>query len=187
MNRILCLCHCKCSLVDHAQQSGVRDAEPDPRYGKLLHDDYLSFKEHEGSYTVRPRAVSLAAAANSGTRYAVEFQWPKKVPPGDYQVEVYACREHKVIARSGATLQLVEVGFPAYMANLASKFPWVYGAGAVLVAMLAGFLTDALTGRLRRRKRGLAAERGLPAPEKPGAAPEMAPADTHEAETIHRS
>ncbi|MGB8478715.1 MAG: TIGR02186 family protein [Acidobacteriaceae bacterium] len=151
VGQMRCHCHCKCSLTDPAKQTGAADAEPEPAYKQLLHADILSLKQHEGSYAVKPRSVSLTEGGSSGTHYTLQFQWPLKAPPGDYRVEVYACREHKVIARSVATLQLVEVGFPASLQKLASRYPWIYGAGAVLAAMLAGFGTDALV-RLRRRK-----------------------------------
>lgn len=151
LGQMRCHCRCKCSLTDPAKQSGAEDAEPEPAYKKLLHADILYLKLHEGSYAVKPRSVSLTDGGSSGTHYALEFQWPLKAPPGDYRVEVYACREHKVIARSTAALQLVEVGFPASLEELASRHPLAYGAAAVLAAMLAGFGTDALV-RIRRKR-----------------------------------
>ncbi len=185
MNRVCCFRHCKCSLTEAAQQSGARDMAPDLMYAKILNADFLSLKDRQGSYSVRPHSVSLTDAANSETKYALNFEWPKKVPKGDYQVEVYACRENKVIARSAATLHLVEVGFPAYIANLAFDDPWVYGSGAVLVALMAGFLTDAISSRLRRRKRGSRTESRLEEFETPDDGLESAPIDNREAQTIH--
>ena len=184
MKRIHCLCHCKCSLTNRAQQSGARDTQPDPAYAKLLQSDFFHLKEREGCYSVRPHTVSLSAAA-SGTAYALDFEWPRMAPPGDYQVEVYACRGQRVVARSATTLRFVEVGFPAYMANLASQRPWTYGAGAVLVAMLAGFLTDVLASMLRRKRRSHA-KSGPSAGGTPEAPHEEPAVETHEAETIHK-
>jgi hypothetical protein len=186
INRLRCKSHCKCSLTDRAQQSCKRGTEPDPAYAKLLRADFLNLKRQEGSYSARSGGVALTTAANSGTKYVLEFEWPRKVPPGDYQVEVYACREHKVVARSAKTLQLVEVGFPAYMAKLASDAPWAYGAGAVFAAMLAGFGADALTTRLRRRRRRLPAEIDAPVPEAPDVEPELTSDEVRETEMTHR-
>ncbi len=185
LSQIRCLCHCKCSLTEHAQQSGVGDAEPDPPYESLLNADFLSLKEREGSYSVHPHSVHITTVANSKTSYVLEFEWPRKVPPGDYQVEVYACRGHEVIARSAATLQLAEVGFPAYISNIASAYPWAYGAAAVLVAMLAGFLTDAFTTRLNWRKRRLRKGNGLQAQETQNEVMGTTSHQASEEETIH--
>ena len=185
LSRIHCLCRCKCSLSEHAQQSGDGDAEPGQDYEKLLRAEFLSLKERDGSYRVRPHSVRVTTDANSRTSYLLEFDWPRKAPPGNYQVEVYACRGHQVIAHSAAALQLAEVGFPAYIANLAFASPWIYGAGAVLVALLAGFLTDALSTMFRGRKRRLPADSGTAASQSQDASIETVSADTHESETIH--
>jgi Putative transmembrane protein (Alph_Pro_TM) len=185
MSGIRCFCHCKCSLTDRTQQSGIRDLAPDASYAKLLLADFLRFKERKGTYCMHTGAVKLASG-NSATRYALDFEWPKKVPPGNYQVEVYACREHKVIAHSAATLQLMEIGFPAYMADLASRTPWVYGTVAVLVAIIAGFLTDFITTKLRRRKRRSETGNELHAPEIAETPAELTSVNAHDEETVHR-
>lgn len=184
MERIHVLSHCKCSLTDRAQQSGIHDTVPDPSYARLLEADFLHLKQHEGLYSEMPGSVSLAPGP-SGTRYALEFEWPKQVPAGSYRVAVYACRGRSVIARSATTLQLAEVGFPEYMATMAARKPWIYGIVAVLAAIAAGFLTDLLTSILRRKRR-TQKKTGMPQPETPAASPDEKTAETHETETVHR-
>ena len=184
MDRIRVLCHCKCSLTDRSQQSGAHDTVPDASYAKLLYADFLRLKQNEGAYREQTGTVNLVPF-DSATRYALEFEWPRNVPPGSYRVTAYASRQHRVIARSTATLRLVEVGFPAYMANMASTKPWIYGSGAVLAAVLAGFLTDLLTSRLGRKRRSRT-KNEIPQAELPVAVQEKAPDETHEAETTHR-
>ncbi len=184
MSRIRMLCRCKCSLTDRSQQMGTHDIVPDPAYSRLLYADFLRLKHQEGTYRAQAGAVALTQAA-SATRYAVDFEWPRKIPPGRYRVSVCACREHKVIAQSTATLQLTEVGFPAYVAQLAFARPWIYGIGAVLVAVLAGFLTDLLTNGLRR-KRKARIQPGSPQPEAAPAAQQEPVEETHESEPAHR-
>ncbi len=184
MDRIHVLCHCKCSLTDRSQQSGIHDTTPDPSYAKLLDADFLRLKQHEGTYRELAGTVSLVPA-QSGTQYVLEFEWPKMVPAGSYRITVYACREHRVIAQSAATLQLAEVGFPEYMANLAARRPWTYGIAAVLAAVLAGFLTDLLSSALRRKRRTRKTTE-TPQPETPVAGPGEGISETHETETVHR-
>jgi hypothetical protein len=184
--RICCFSHCKCSLIaGRVEQCCVHGILPDPLYAEFLLASFVELKEREGCYCSHPRTVSLAAVSGPGTKYTLEFSWPPKAPPGDYQVEVYACHDRKVIARSEATLQLAETGFPAYVANLASLHPWVYGLGAVLVAMLAGFGIDALISRLRRRKRGGRITGGPPGPGTPNSPPEETTIDSREQEHVH--
>ncbi len=186
MSQIRVFSHYKGSLTGRSRQSAAEGAAPSPSYAKVLSADFLRLKEHEGIYRARSGDVRLSAAANFRTQYAVEFDWPKNAPIGNYRVQVYACRGGRVVARSAATLPLVEVGFPGYMAALASKSPWTYGAAAVLVAMLAGFLTDALISSLRRKRR-TRKKTGMPQAEPPAATPEKRTAKTHETETAHRS
>ncbi|MGC9224402.1 MAG: TIGR02186 family protein [Terracidiphilus sp.] len=157
MDQVRVLSHCKCSLTDRTRQSGVNDTVPDPAYTRALISDFLKLKEHEGRYEEHPGSVHIVAA-NAGTNYALEFEWPKNIAPGRYRVTVYACRDRRVVAQSATMLHVEEVGFPAYMAMMASAKPWEYGAVAVLAAVLAGFLTDLITSSLRRRRKSTTKE-----------------------------
>ncbi len=183
MQRIRILSHCKCSLTEPSKQSGKQDKVPDASYAKLLSADFLRLKEQEGTYREQSGHVNLVPVG-SGTQYALDFDWPKKLPPGSYRVAVYACRGGKVVAQSAASLQLMEVGFPAYITMLASSKPWFYGIGSVLVAVLAGFMIDLITSRLRRKRRPRN-QSEIPQPETPSAAPEVTSIETPEAETTH--
>jgi hypothetical protein len=184
MDRIRFLCRCRCSLTDRSKQSGAQDAVPDPAYSQRLYADFLQLKHRNGTYREQPGAIQLAAAP-WGTAYALEFDWPRNIPPGRYRVSVCACSAHQVIAQSSATLQLQEVGFPAYMSRLAFATPWMYGIGAVLAAAFAGFLTDLLANGFRR-KRKAQSQTGAQPPEPSSVTPEEAAAETHEPEISHR-
>lgn len=182
MDRIRVLSHCKCSLTNRALQSGIHDTAPDASYARVLYADFLKLKGHEGTYYEKEGIVKVVPAG-SEVRYALQFDWPKKVPPGTYRVTVYACRGRRVIAHSAASLQLVEVGFPAYMAKMASTNPWLYGIAAVLAAIAAGFLTDLFTSRLqsRRRSKTVSDESGL------DSALEQQPSEVSETEVAHKT
>ncbi len=155
--RLIVLSHCKCSLADRSRQSGVNDTVPDAAYASVLGDDFLKLKEHEGRYKEHPGSVHIVAA-NAGTNYELGFEWPKNIAPGSYRVTAYACRNRRVVAQSATVLHVEEVGFPAYMAMMASAKPWEYGAVAVLASVLAGFLTDLITSSLRRRRKSATKE-----------------------------
>ncbi len=155
-NRLACRSHCRCSTTaQHGAVSGTlaecTGVEPDPQYRELIRSSYLALKAREGRYQTHPDAVRVVNAAEDDSRYTLELDWPKSAPPASYHVEIYACKNRSVVARTTALLGVVEVGFPAQMAALASGHPWIYGLIAVLAAIIAGFTIDALTVRLRRR------------------------------------
>jgi len=155
-NRLACRSHCKCSTtVRHHTSSGTiarcAGVEPDPQYRELISSSYLALKSREGRYQTHPNAVRMVEATGDDSRYSVDLDWPRSAPPGSYEVEVYACKNRSVVARTTALLRVIEVGFPAQMAALAGGRPLAYGLIAVLATILAGFAIDALTVRLRRR------------------------------------
>lgn len=158
-NRLASRSHCKCSTtVRHHTWPGTitrcAGVEPDPKYQELIRSYYLALKSRERRYQTHLGAVRITnpgsnAAADS--QYSLDFDWPRSAPPGSYQVEVYACKNRVVAARTTTPLQVVEVGFPEAMVTLSSGHPLAYGVIAILAAVLAGFTIDALTVRLRRR------------------------------------
>jgi hypothetical protein len=159
-NRLACRSHCKCSTtVRHHTWPGAIEqcagVEPDPKYQELIRNSYLALKSRERRYQTHLNAVRITNAGLDRTtgdsRYSVDFDWPRTAPPGSYDVEVYACKNRTVAARTTTRLQVVEVGFPARMVALSSGQPLGYGLLAILAMVLAGFTIDALTVRLRRR------------------------------------
>jgi len=184
-NRLACRTHCKCSIT--AQRSAPSGApapcagvQPDPQYRELIRSSFLALKTREGRYQAHPDAVRIVNATQAGSRFTLDLDWPRSAPPGSYHVEMYACKDRAVVARTTALLGVVEVGFPARMAALSSGHPWIYGLFAVVLAIIAGFAIDALTARLRRRPwRNLRPKEkrkvDLPRPDPAG--PSEAPAD----------
>ena len=174
------LCHCKCSSMDQTKQSGINDTVPDSLYSSVLISDFLMLKKREGNYQEHPGTVRITSAG-AETSYNLDLDWPRTIAPGSYQVTVYACRGRKVVARSAATLCVEEVGFPAYMSKLAEEKPWEYGVVAALAAILAGFLTDVFTSKLRTKRKSAVS---CSAPD-PGHAANAPPDEVHESEVAH--
>jgi hypothetical protein len=196
MNRLACRSHCKCSTTArHRTASGslaeCTGVEPDPQYRELIRSSYLALKSREGRYQTHPNAVRMVNAAAFDSHYTLQLDWPRSAPPGSYHVEMYACKNRSVVARTAALLGVVEVGFPAQMAALSSGHPWIYGMIAVVAAVIAGFFIDALTVRLRRRswrnprpKQGGNAASSRPEPAGPAAA---VADDVPEHEPVHHT
>jgi uncharacterized protein (TIGR02186 family) len=135
-------------------EHGLRD----PEALRLIADHYLDLKKKDGSYRRIADQVHVSETGSGGVRYALEIDWPKLATPGSYQVEVYACRDGRIVGQSGTTLNLAEVGFPAFMANAAREHPYGYGILAVILAVIAGFGIDALAVLLGGAKKHIPAE-----------------------------
>jgi hypothetical protein len=135
-------------------EHGLRD----PEALRLIGDQYVDLKKKEGSYRRIADRVHVVDIGNGEARYTLEIGWPKLATPGSYQVEVYACRDGRIVGQSGAALQLVEVGFPAFMAAAAREHPYGYGILAVILAVIAGFGIDALAVLLGGKKKRIPAE-----------------------------
>jgi hypothetical protein len=130
----------------------------DPEALKAIGDHYIDLKKNDGSYRRIAGRVRVTEIGNGEERYSLDIGWPKLAMPGAYQVEVYACRDGRIIGQSGNTLKLVEVGFPAFMANAARNHAFVYGIFAVILAVIAGFGIDALAVLLGGAKKRIPAE-----------------------------
>ncbi len=87
--------------------------------------------------------------------FSLAFRWPKKAPPGNYEVRVYEVVGGAVVRDASVPFSVVRTGFPAWLSALAENRAPLYGATAVLVAVLAGFGIDLLTTRIFGKKRAV--------------------------------
>jgi uncharacterized protein (TIGR02186 family) len=121
----------------------------------VIRNNYLTLKRQEGTYRVSNAALKKADGDPGALAYSVEFTWPKKAPPGAYQVKVYECRDRSVVRLSSAPLEVVKVGFPARLSSLAMNQAALYGVLAVLAAAIAGFGIDFVATKLFGKKRAV--------------------------------
>ena len=119
---------------------------------ETMKHNYFKLKVEEGVYQILTGVVHLGAARNGMVPYSVEFNWPKTAPPAHYEVRAFECRDGVVVATSTAPLEVVEVGFPEVMHNLATNKASLYGVMAVLIAAMAGFGIDFVVTRVFGRK-----------------------------------
>ncbi|MEW5763505.1 MAG: TIGR02186 family protein [Acidobacteriota bacterium] len=113
----------------------------------LVRENYLKLKSDQGILQVNEGTVAVTPGENS-SRYAVSFAWPKVAPPADYRLEVYACRDGRVLSRAELPLKVLKVGFPEKMAGMAKDRAVLYGILCILVATLAGLGIDFIASRL---------------------------------------
>ena len=123
-------------------------------YGRVA-DEYLAYKGNQGSYRLVSGGFRMTQADPAGlscASYSLELKLPKCAGRGQYQVRVLECRGGEIVASSEIPLTVVEVGFPALVAWLASQHASYYGIICVVVALLAGFGIDFVATRLFKRK-----------------------------------
>ena len=149
-------------------EHGLRD----PEALKVIGDDYLDLKKKDGSYRRIADRVHVTESGNGEEHYSLEFGWPKLALPGSYQVEVYACRDGRIVGQSGSC--------SAIGRGRASRHSWrmprenhAYGYGilAVILAVIAGFGIDALAVLIGGAKKRVPA----------GARPALRPQPAHRA------
>ena len=126
--------------------------EPERDHDLIL-ANWLTLKARDGTFAIVRDGVKMGAAGADGVAYTVEFHWPKKAPPGPYEVSVYECRNQQVTRSATMPLQVVKVGFPAWLSGIATERAALYGLVAVLAAALAGFGIDFLATRIFGRRR----------------------------------
>ena len=136
------------SVMEHA-----RVDPPDPAADRLIRADYLAMKTQQGMYLFTDGGVLLAEYGGRRASFTATFQWPKNAPPATYEVGVYEILRGSVTRHSSVSLKVVEVGFPAAVFDLATNHAPLYGALAILVAVLAGFGIDFLATLLFGKRR----------------------------------
>jgi uncharacterized protein (TIGR02186 family) len=113
--------------------------------------DFIELKQEDNVYRMIAGGVKLGRPGPDGVPYSVSLHWPRKAPPADYEVRVYECRGGVLVGRTTGYLDVVKIGFPAMMAEMATTHPSLYGIAAVLIAALGGFGVDFFVSLLRRR------------------------------------
>jgi hypothetical protein len=136
--------------LDTASLAARMHIEPRPRDRRAedaIRRDYLALKTADRVYRIDEPGVQ------TGSRFSLRFHWPRKAPPGVYQVHVYEIRDRTVVRESSMPYSVVRTGFPAWLAGLAESRASLYGLVAVLIGALAGFGIDFLTTCLLGKKK----------------------------------
>lgn len=119
--------------------------------GQRDHDDLIQFrlglvevKRREGLYPAAIGQVSIQA----GRLFRVELPFPSRLPEGVYEVRTYVLREGKIVAAVSRPLPVGKVGFSAQLAGWARNEGPLYGLGAILMALVVGWLGGAVVRRM---------------------------------------
>ena len=119
--------------------------------GQREHDDLIRFrlglvevKRREGLYPADIGQVAIQA----NRLFRVELPFPSRLPEGTYEVRTYLLREGKIVAAVSRPLPVGKVGFSAQLAGWADNEGPLYGLGAIVMALLAGWIGGAVMRRI---------------------------------------
>jgi uncharacterized protein (TIGR02186 family) len=106
----------------------------------------VRIKQEAGLYAPMDGAVQLV----EDTLFQTSISLPANIVEGSYLAEFFLVRDRQVIHSGATTITVEKAGIERWIYNLSREQPLVYGALAVAVALLAGWLA-ALAFRLVRR------------------------------------
>ena len=119
--------------------------------GQREHQDLINFrlglvevKRREGLYPADIGQVTIQAHR----LFRVDLPFPSRLPEGVYEVRTYLLREGKIVAAVSRPLPVGKVGFSAQLAGWASHEGPLYGLGAILLALVVGWIGGAIVRRL---------------------------------------
>lgn len=113
-----------------------RDAErSDEDYREAL----LRIKRDRGLYAEQSGKINLLG----GRLFRTEMTFPANVPTGIYTAEVYLVKDGEIVSAQTTPLIISKTGVGAEIFDIASRHAALYGLGAVILAMTAGWLAAA--------------------------------------------
>lgn len=120
------------------------DGSRDPAELAKFRNGLVDVKRAEGLYPAAIGQVTVQA----GRLFRVDLPFPSRLPEGVYDVRAYLLRDGRIVAAVSRPLPVGKVGFSAQLAGWASHDGALYGLGAIVMALLAGWLGGALVRRL---------------------------------------
>ncbi len=104
----------------------------------------IDVKRREGLYPANIGQVTIQA----NRLFRVDLPFPSRLPEGVYDVRAYLLREGKIVAAVSRPLPVSKVGFNAQLAGWASREGELYGIGAIVMALLVGWIGGTVMRRL---------------------------------------
>jgi uncharacterized protein (TIGR02186 family) len=88
-------------------------------------------------------SASVGRIAFLGERlFRTTFSFPANVPTGNYLVEIFLIRDHQVVGGQTTPLIISKVGVDATVSDFANRQALGYGAIAVMMAVMAGWIAS---------------------------------------------
>lgn len=119
--------------------SGSIDLEEQARMRAGLVD----LRERQGLY----RTIEDGVNVREGVLYQARIRLPSNVQTGSYTAETFAVRNGRVVASAVADVEVRKVGFERFVELFADGQPLLYGAVAILLSLIMGWLAGRLFNR----------------------------------------
>ena len=133
--------------IDNLVLDAVAARDDAPRLGRNEAEEYraalLRHKIRTNLYGEQSGVIDFLG--DSLFRTVVDL--PARVPVGSYEIEVYLFKDGKVIDAQSLPLFVNKIGVGRYLFRAAHDNPFLYGLGAVIMALLIGWLAGILFER----------------------------------------
>ncbi|ANU08638.1 TIGR02186 family protein [Paraurantiacibacter namhicola] len=120
--------------LEHLQlsPSGAIDPEEQARFTAGLVD----LRQRSGLYRNDPGGVTIS----EGVLYQARIPLPSNVVTGTYTAETFAITQGRVIASATTEVVVSKTGFEGRVFEFSQDWPFVYGAFAVLLSIMMGWM-----------------------------------------------
>lgn len=108
--------------------------------------EFVKYKEANRLYSVSDGGIELSQQGETQD-YRVPIDWPYQIPPGNYEVTVRAVRDGAVVERATTNVVVERAGVVKRLANMAQHNGALYGAVAIVIALIAGFGVGLIFGK----------------------------------------
>ena len=122
--------------LDCLQPSSVRSQGPTEPFRRAV----IRRKQEQGLYAELPTGVEFL----SESLFRVRVPVPASVATGEYTAEVYLFQDDNMVSAQVTPFYIDQTGLERQLFNFAHKWPFSYGASAVVVALLLGWLSSLL-------------------------------------------
>jgi uncharacterized protein (TIGR02186 family) len=116
----------------------VGDVSNDPFRGAMVR-----LMRERGLYEEKPNAVTFLTP----TLFRASVPLPAEVPVGSYEVDVKLFADGDMIARTNSAFEIVKVGIEQFVVTAARDHALLYGAFAVMMALVTGWIASVVFRR----------------------------------------
>ena len=112
---------------------------PENENKDMIFHELLKLKEKAGMYGICQKAVRYTN--NQDIRnYEVRIALPGSLPQGDYSIEIFGIGNGRILDKHTIPFSARQVGFPAFLSDLAFNHGLLYGILAVIIAIMGGLI-----------------------------------------------
>lgn len=133
-------------LNDHGIGQAALRFKPDiTRYDdeevKNFHKALIELRQNSGLYATSAKTIKTIKDG----LFRINFELPSNVPKGEYTVKAFTVNDSKVLQETEKTFKIAQVGFSFDIFQFAKDSAFLYGVLCVVVAFVAGWVSNKIT------------------------------------------